>query len=158
MAPAKRERKQKTADAKKEDENVVFWNVPAAAVKSRQVAAPKSAWEQFGELVGYVRKASEDYARGFRKVFGGLPAPSESPPPAESKHSSAGAKPSVVWDTVDPHFDTLVETDGPYPSLGSARENVKLFLKEKQLSVLDDRTIERHITGKKPHWRIKTGA
>jgi hypothetical protein len=64
----------------------------------------------------------------------------------------AGTKPSVAWAKVQPHFDKLVDREGPFPSLGSARDSVKLFLDEKKLGQLDDRTIERWINKHRPHW------
>lgn len=105
MAPANRERKQKTAGAK--DEGVVFWTVPASAVKPRQPAAPKSTWEQFGEAVGHIRKVCEDYTRGLKNVLGELPAPSESPSPAETLPA-----------------EQLIETD-VYRTLGSQETQSK---------------------------------
>ena len=71
------------------------------------------------------------------------------PKPAESRR---GAKPSAAWAKVQPHFDHLVDRDGPFPSLGSARDSVKLLLKEKKLGRMDDRTIERWIRKHRPQW------
>jgi hypothetical protein len=74
--------------------------------------------------------------------------PVESKPPGLPR----GPRPSAAWEKVQPHFDKLVDQEGPFPSLGSARDSVKLFLTEKNLSRLDDRTIERWINRHRPHW------
>jgi hypothetical protein len=74
------------------------------------------------------------------------------PAKAKSSESRRGAKPSAAWAKVQPHFDHLVDCDGPFPSLGSARESVKLLLKEKKLGRLNDRTIERWINKHRPQW------
>jgi hypothetical protein len=64
----------------------------------------------------------------------------------------SGAKPSASWAKVQLHFDGLVDREGAFPSLGSARDSVKLFLKNNQLGQLDDRTVERWINEHRPHW------
>ena len=51
-----------------------------------------------------------------------------------------GKKPYPFWAKVQLHFDNLVSREGPFPSLGSARESVKLWLKGKRLVQPDDRT------------------
>jgi hypothetical protein len=77
--------------------------------------------------------------------------------PAAPKPSGRkrGAKPSAAWAKVQPHFDHLVDRNGPFPSLGSARDAVKLFLEEKRLGLMDDRTIERWINRHRPQWRLE---
>jgi hypothetical protein len=74
------------------------------------------------------------------------------PAKPKSSESKRGAKPSAAWAKVQPHFDHLVDCDGPFPSLGSARDSVKLLLKEKKLGRLNDRTIERWINKHRPQW------
>jgi hypothetical protein len=79
------------------------------------------------------------------------------PAKPQSSENKRGAKPSAAWAKVQPQFDDLVDRDGPFPSLGSARESVKLLLKEKKLSRLNDRTIERWINKHRPQW-VRKGA
>jgi hypothetical protein len=51
-----------------------------AGNNDREDKPAKPPWEQFGEAVGKVRVAYEQYQRGLRNVSGELPAPSDSPP------------------------------------------------------------------------------
>ena len=77
------------------------------------------------------------------------------PPTPEPVRSKGGARRSVLWDKIEPHFDSVVGGAGPFPSLGSARESVRLWLKEKKLASLHNRTIERHINKHRRHWFLE---
>ncbi len=76
--------------------------------------------------------------------------------PAPAK---GGPKPLAIWsELIEPHFDNEVKLDGPFPSLGSARDAVILLLQERGKAVPHTRTIERRIRAHRPNWVRARGA
>jgi hypothetical protein len=72
--------------------------------------------------------------------------------PSKPARNRPGAKESAAWAKVRPHFDDWINRKGPFPSLGSARTAVVVFLEKQKLAPLDDRTIERWIKKNRPRW------
>ena len=68
-----------------------------------------------------------------------------------------GKKPLAIWaEIVEPHFDPLVESNGPFPSLGEARTAVRRLLKARKKAVPHNRTIERWLNDHHPRWFVRT--
>jgi len=77
------------------------------------------------------------------------PAPQATSPAKSSvPKRNPGQRPSDDWTKIAAHFDK----EKPFPSLGRARDAVKGFLTEKELSLMHDRTIERWIMKNRSHW------
>jgi hypothetical protein len=58
-----------------------------------------------------------------------------------------------IWSQiVEPHFDAEVRRNGPFPSLGKAREAVKSLLQDREKAAPHDRTIERRLNAYRSGW------
>jgi hypothetical protein len=99
------------------------------------------------------RKPTAKTAAAPPKAGGPVPAKKATKPAAKTPAPARrGRKPSPIWEErVAPHFDKIVK-DEPFPSLGSARDSVKLWMKGQKLAQFDDRTVERWIKKYRLHW------
>lgn len=103
----------------------------------------------------------------------GFPSPSAEPvtpepeqnepavPPFEGGRPAAAGSTLMdpIWsELIEPHFDLEVARNGPFLSLGTARDAVIELLQAKRKAVLHDRTIERHINKYRPGWVKRGGA
>jgi hypothetical protein len=78
-------------------------------------------------------------------------------PGAAAARPKGGNPPHPIWsELVEPHFDDEVKRNGPFPSLGKARDAVIGLLQEKKKAVPHDRTIERHIRKYRPGWVLES--
>ena len=133
-ARARRERAAKKRAAKKR----------AAEKRARQAAKKRAAKKRAAE-----KRARQAAKKRAAKKQSTPQATSPTKPPA----LSPGQRDSPVWrETIVPHFDPLAEKNGPFPSLGSASEAVRLYLEGQNLNQMDPRTRERWIKKNRPDW------